>query len=472
MLFNSPEYFIFLAIVLLLYYSLTHRFQNYMLLIVSYIFYGFWDVRFLSLIAISTTVDYFTSRGIYRATTPGKRKLFLMVSMVVNLGILGFFKYHNFFIDNAERLLSMVGFQASLPVLYVILPVGISFYTFQTMAYTIDVYRGNLKPIDNFWDFALYVCYFPQLVAGPIERPQNLLPALQKKRTVTTELFVSGCVLILIGLFRKVVIADGVGVQVDHIFSVPSNYSSPELVKGLYLFALQIYCDFAGYSDIARGTSRLLGIELMENFNQPYFAANISEFWRRWHISLSTWLRDYLYIPLGGNRHGVLKSYRNLMLTMLLGGLWHGAAWSFVVWGGLHGIYLIAHRIINRNKKKPPTMTSPTAWNWQRLSGAFLTFHLVLLTWVFFRAAGFGAALSYLSQIFAFKGMETWTTVLPAIAVPWLLVLLIDIPQFLTRNHTMVLQWPKVVRDLAVATMLFLILLGVGTRASFIYFQF
>ena len=473
MLFNSPEYFIFLIIILILYYSLTHRFQNLMLLAASYLFYSFWDYRFLSLILISTVVDYLSGWVIYRAPDNSpKRRIFLAISIIVNLGILGFFKYFNFFIDNADRLLSSFGFQVSVPVLYVILPVGISFYTFQTMAYTIDVYRGKIKPVNSILDFALYVCYFPQLVAGPIERAQNLIPAIQSKRVVTSEKFASGFVLILIGLFRKIVIADGLGSQIDPIFVAPGNYTSPELMKGIYLFALQIYCDFAGYTDIARGTSRLLGIELMENFNQPYFSANITEFWQRWHISLSSWLRDYLYIPLGGNRGGVFNTYRNLMLTMLLGGLWHGAAWSFVVWGGLHGLYLIGHRLLTRARPAPKMDEAPSLWNWRRVSGALLTFHLVLLTWVFFRASGFGAAIDYLSQLFTFREMHTLATVLPAIAVPWLLILLIDIPQFVTRNHTMLIHWPKTVRYATVAAMLFLILLGVGTRAPFIYFQF
>jgi alginate O-acetyltransferase complex protein AlgI len=473
MLFNSPEYFIFLAAVLLLYYVLRRRWQNWMLIAASYLFYGFWDYRFLSLIVISTLVDYFAAKVIYQSSSEVQRRFFLILSLAVNLGFLGFFKYFNFFVDSAERALSMIGLGVSTPVLYVILPVGISFYTFQTMAYTIDVYRGKMVPVKSLRDFALYVCYFPQLVAGPIERPQNLLPAIQARRVVTTEKLTSGAVLILIGLFRKVVIADGIGAQVDIIFSNPGGYTTPYLLMGLYLFALQIYCDFAGYSDIARGTSRLLGIELMRNFNQPYFASSITEFWRRWHISLSTWLRDYLYIPLGGNRGSVSKTYRNLMLTMLLGGLWHGAAWTFVIWGGLHGLYLIGQRFFHRHER-PPLPTSPTEWNWPRVGGVLLTFHLVLLTWVFFRAPGLSAAAGYLQGIFAFSGMTvaTWLDVLPAILIPWALMLTIDIPQFITGRHVVLTSWPRPVRHLAAAAMLFMIILGVGTRAPFIYFQF
>jgi alginate O-acetyltransferase complex protein AlgI len=471
MLFNSPEFFLFLAIILLLYYVLNRRFQNYMLLVASYLFYGLWDYRFLSLILISTIVDYFSSLSIYKTESPARKKFFLFLSMAVNLGFLGFFKYFNFFVDSAERALSIVGFEVSLPVLYVILPVGISFYTFQTMAYTIDVYRRDMVPVNNFIDFALYVCYFPQLVAGPIERPQNLLPTIQSNRVVTTDKFISGATLILVGLFRKVVIADGIGAQVDLVFSNPAGFSSPELIKGIYLFALQIYCDFAGYSDIARGTSRLLGIELMRNFNQPYFSASITEFWRRWHISLSSWLRDYLYIPLGGNRGGVWKMYRNLMITMLLGGLWHGAAWTFVVWGGLHGIYLIGHRLF-AGHARPKLPNDPRQWDLRRVGGVIVTFHLVLLTWIFFRAAGISSALAYVRGIFAFREMGEMASVLPSMLLPWMLVLLIDIPQFWTGEHTFITRWPRISKNVVTAIMLFLIILGVGTRAPFIYFQF
>lgn len=471
MLFNSPEFILFLCVVLFVYYRLGRSSQNTFLLLASYVFYAFWDIRFLSLILLSTAVDYFVGQAIYRSQSQAVRRTLLVTSIAVNLGILGFFKYVNFFIDSASRLLMALGLDPNLPGLYIMLPVGISFYTFQTMGYTIDIYRRRIEPVCNLRDFALYVCYFPQLVAGPIERPQHLIPALQRQRTVTSEKIISGLLLILIGLFRKVVIADVVGVQVDAIFTTPWNYSSPELMKGVYLFALQIYCDFAGYTDIARGVSRLLGIELMENFRQPYFSANISEFWRRWHISLSSWLRDYLYIPLGGNRGSELNTYRNLMVTMLLGGLWHGAAWTFVVWGGLHGIYLSVHRRLN-GRGGASEEEEPTWFNARRLFGAALTFHLVLFTWIFFRAPGIGAAISYIQHLAEFREISMLPSVLPAILIPWLLVLLIDVPQFWTRNHTVMLRWPSAMRNVAVCSLLFMIILGFGTRAPFIYFQF
>ena len=471
MLFNTPEYFLFLGVVLLIYYSTTSRVQNYMLLAASYLFYSFWDWRYLSLILLSTIVDFSVAQAIGHTSQPGRRKLWLGLSLSVNLGILGFFKYCNFFIHNAAAALTWLGFDPHLPVLNILLPVGISFYTFQTMSYTIEVYRGKMEPARNLADFALYICYFPQLVAGPIERPQNLLPALQNKRTVNGEQFISGCLLILIGLFRKIVIADGLSAQIDPIFASPALFSSPELFMGVFLFALQIYCDFAGYSDIARGSSRLLGIELMENFNQPYFAANVSEFWQRWHISLSSWLRDYVYIPLGGNRHGAFNTYRNLLLTMLLGGLWHGAAWTFVAWGALHGLYLIGIRLMGHIWPFQQ-QAADGQFSGQRLLGMAITFPLIMLTWVFFRAPGLSASIEFIRHAAELRQMGMWATVWPAMLAPLLLVLLIDIPQFWGRSHTVLLQWPRPLRDAVVALLLFVILLGVGTRAPFIYFQF
>jgi D-alanyl-lipoteichoic acid acyltransferase DltB (MBOAT superfamily) len=284
-------------------------------------------------------------------------------------------------------------------------------------------------------------------------------------------MIVSGVTLILVGLFRKVVIADAIGPQVDAVFANPGAHTSPEAIMGIMLFALQIYCDFAGYTDIARGTSRLFGIEMMRNFNQPYFSTSITEFWRRWHISLSTWLRDYLYVPLGGNRKGNVRTYVNLMITMLLGGLWHGAAWTFVIWGALQGLFLIIDRLRRvRVPLNPEEVHQP--WTWRRIGSLVITFNLVLLSWVFFRAHGFGAAIDYLQQIFSFTGMDTLPAVLPAIIIPWLLVLLVDIPQYRTNDHEAILRWPVMVRNVAVAGMLFLIILGFGTRAPFIYFQF
>ncbi|MFN8445494.1 MAG: MBOAT family protein [Caldilineaceae bacterium] len=467
MLFNSLEYFIFLAVVLALYYALSHRWQNYMLLAVSYFFYGYWDYRFLSLMLISTVVDFFAARMVDHAEEPTKRKLFLALSMVVNLTFLGFFKYFNFFVDSAERALSLAGVHVSVPLLYVILPAGISFYTFESMSYVIDVYRRKVKSTNNFFDFALFIAFFPKLVAGPIMRIDDLLPQIERKRIVTNEHILTGVTLILVGLFRKVVIADAIAGTVDAIFANPASHSTPELIKGIYLFALQIYCDFSGYSDIARGSSRLLGMELMLNFDHPYFSSNITEFWRRWHISLSTWFRDYLYIPLGGNRVAAWRSYLNTMIVFLVSGLWHGAAWTFVAWGGLHGLFLVIHRLFTRGANR-----SATRYDWRWLLSVIVTFHCVLFAWIFFRAHGFGEVLIYIKGIAALRGMDTFWAILPSIVIPWLLMLAVDIPQFIAKEHTALLRWPVTVRHVAVAAMLFLIFLGLGTRAPFIYFQF
>ncbi len=467
MLFNSLEYFVFLAVVLALYYSLARRWQNFMLLAVSYFFYGYWDYRFLSLMLISTVVDFFAAKIVDGAATPAKRKLFLAVSMIVNLGFLGYFKYYNFFIDSAERVLSAAGIPFAAPVLYVILPAGISFYTFESMSYVIDVYRGKVKATNNFFDFALFIAYFPKLVAGPIMRIDDLLPQIESKRIVTNAHILSGVTLILIGLFRKVVIADAIGGSVDAIMSSPNTHTTPELLMGVYLFALQIYCDFSGYSDIARGTSRLLGMELMLNFDHPYFASNISEFWRRWHISLSTWFRDYLYIPLGGNRVAPWRSYANQMLVFLVSGLWHGAAWTFVAWGGLHGLYMLIHRFARGGKR-----LEDQSWGWRKVVGVVITFHCVVIAWVFFRAHGFGQVIDFFAGVAALRGMETLPAVLPAILIPYALMLAVDLPQYIVKDHAALLRWPTYVRNLAVAAMLFLVLLGLGTRAPFIYFQF
>ncbi|KAA3659381.1 MAG: MBOAT family protein, partial [Calditrichaeota bacterium] len=321
MWFNSWEFLYFLPTVLAIYYNLNRRAQNLWLVVASYFFYGWWDWRFLSLVLASTLVDYFAGLYIQNQQDTGKRKRGLYASLLMNLGALSLFKYFNFFVDSFTALGDSIGLNFNTPVMRLLPPVGISFYTFQTLSYTIDIYRRKQKPVRNFIDFALYVTYFPQLVAGPIERASTLLPQIQKKRIVTLEQFQAGCLLILIGLFKKIALADAAAPLVDEVFANPQAQSSIILLKGLYLFSLQIYCDFSGYSSIARGVSKLIGIELSENFQTPYLAANITDFWRRWHITLSRWLRDYLYIPLGGNRIGKTRTYINLMLTMLIGGL-------------------------------------------------------------------------------------------------------------------------------------------------------
>lgn len=500
MLFNSVEFLFFLPVVLAVYYSLKLRAQNVWLLVASWFFYGWWDYRFLSLLAISTVVDYFCGRGIHQADSQKTKRLLLLCSVVTNLSILGFFKYFNFFVDSALYLFQLVGMNPSVTVLQILLPMGISFYTFQTMAYTIDIYRGHTQPTRSFVNFALYVSYFPQLVAGPIERASHLLPQLENKRTVDAQMITEGLILILLGFFKKVAVADVVAPVVNQIFADPDQYSAVTLVLGVYLFAIQIYCDFSGYTDIARGASRLIGIDLMVNFKHPYFASSITDFWRRWHVSLSTWLRDYLYIPLGGNRHGKLNTYRNLMITMLLGGLWHGASWNFVIWGALHGIFLSVHKLIQTRGRSGVFVTSLTSW-WKRLElksmvsaagmqglvglwtrssrvfGGLFTFHLVCLAWIFFRADSFGVTTAYLSGIMQFSvsldlGLDVWSLI--RIVPPILLLILVEVIQHRKSDHTVFQKLP-VWKQGGIYLILLLCLFIFGAfdeEVPFIYFQF
>lgn len=474
-LFNSLVFFVFLAAVLPVYYSLRLRAQNIWLLAASYLFYGFWDWRFLFLLAASTVIDF--AIGIWMAASDDeqKRKRLLFASLGANLGILGFFKYFNFFVDSAADLLAVFGFQAHMPTLEIILPVGISFYTFQTLSYTFDIYRRRLEPTRNFLNFALFVAYFPQLVAGPIERAKHLLPLLESARTVSWRSIAVGIELILIGYFKKVGIADSLGPIVDARFAAPEFASGADLLLAVYLFSFQIYCDFSGYTDIARGISRLFGVELMRNFNQPYLSTSITEFWRRWHISLSSWLRDYLYISLGGNRHGKGKTYRNLMLTMVLGGLWHGASWNFVIWGFLHGAYLAVHKwVLDLRGRKHER---PRSW-WGSLIAIVVTFHLVAFTWIFFRADTFAGALQII------HGIATWQPATDWLApVNWLsprllllvgLLVLIDVVQHRQGDHAVMVGrsiWARtlVYAGLVVVTLMFG---NLNENVPFIYFQF
>jgi D-alanyl-lipoteichoic acid acyltransferase DltB (MBOAT superfamily) len=471
MLFNTPEYFVFFATVLLVYFALPFRAQNRWLLATSYLFYASWDWRFLSLLLLSTVIDYTAGLAIQRArerAQPRVMRAALIVSLSAQLGILGFFKYFNFFAESAAGVVHALGFRASVPVLNVILPVGISFYTFQTMSYTIDIYRGQFLPTRNFTDFALSVAFFPHLVAGPIQRARSLIVQIERPRVVSEDYWSRGFTLIMIGLIRKVAIADPAGALVDAYFGNPAQYSSIPLACGLCLYGLQIYNDFAGYSEIARGSANLLGFDLMRNFRHPYFARNISEFWTRWHISLSTWLRDYLYIPLGGNRHGTLRTCANLMTTMLLGGLWHGASWNFVAWGGLHGTYLTAHHLWRARRAdrapEPPTWAS-------RFLSAAVVYGLVTFTWLFFRSHDWPTTLAYLAGLVAFTpGSEG---ALVPVAALWAMTLAIDLPQAIADDECTLAAWSMPRRAAFVAAGLVAILFsGNIGHEPFIYFQF
>ncbi|MEL7448080.1 MAG: MBOAT family O-acyltransferase [Pseudomonadota bacterium] len=395
MLFVEPRFFLFLALVAGLYWSLPgNRSRKVVLLAASYVFYAAWDYRFLSLILISTVVDYTAALAMSRSAKESARRLWLLLSLVVNLGMLGFFKYFNFFAESASDLMAAFGVELSQTTLDITLPVGISFYTFQTLSYTIDVYRGKLKPRTQLLDVALFVAFFPQLVAGPIVRAATFLPQLDSVRSFARVHGRACLALFLSGFVKKAVVADNVAPFVDEVFSNPGLYDSAALVVGACLYAVQIYCDFSGYSDMAIAVAGLLGFALPVNFRTPYLAASITDFWRRWHISLSSWLRDYLYIPLGGNRGSRLATQRNLMLTMLLGGLWHGAAWNFVVWGFLHGLALS----LEREWRRSPWAGALTG-GLALAGGTALTLGWVLVAWVFFRAPDFATATEYLGRI-------------------------------------------------------------------------
>ena len=472
MLFTSWEFAGLLLLTFAAYHVMPWRAQNMLLLCVSYVFYGWWDFRFLGLLLLSTAVDYTVARRLQSHDCKHRRFL-LAVSVTTNLTILGVFKYYNFFADSLVAGVAPFGIQLHLSTLNIVLPIGLSFYTFQSMAYTIDVYRGHFSAIRNPLLFGLYISYFPQLVAGPIERAQRLIPQLTRPRSVTADQLSSGALLILIGLVRKVAIADRAAPFVDAAFSNPGGVGSVELIVAVFLFAIQIYCDFAGYSDIARGTSKLFGVELAQNFAHPYFATNITNFWRCWHMSLSSWLRDYLYVPLGGNRGKPLATHRNVVVTMMLGGLWHGAAWTFVVWGTLHGLALTAHRIVFRTGSRSRSLIAavPRKWLWA-FAAWCATFGFVGMTWVLFRAPDLSTALDFLMNIAYWRQSHDLSSLLMLSGLT-IILLSIDLPQYIAQSDVTILRMPWVVRGLAYAILvLILVMMRPSDGAPFIYFQF
>ena len=402
MLFNSLEYLIFLPTVFILYWFIFKKdlkLQNLLILISSYIFYGWWDWRFLSLIFISTVVDYLVGLKIHDSQDDKVRKSYLWVSILFNLSLLGFFKYFNFFIDSWIDLLGSFGYeQKSVWTLNVILPVGISFYTFQTMSYSLDIYYKKLKPTKDFISFASFVSFFPQLVAGPIERASNLLPQILTKRVFKYEQGVQGLRLILWGMFKKVVIADSLGIRVDRIFENYQSMDGSVLLLGLVYFSFQIYCDFSGYSDIAIGTAKLFGIEIMSNFKFPYFSRDIGEFWRRWHISLSSWFRDYLYIPLGGSKGGRWLSIKNIFIIFIVSGFWHGANWTFILWGLTHALLYIPLFLIGKNRQYTTNVVAENNWfpSIKELFQMGMTFLSTTIAWVFFRSESISDSFNYM----------------------------------------------------------------------------
>jgi len=482
MLFNSIDFAIFIPIVFILYWFITNKslkLQNFLVVIASYVFYGWWDWRFLSLILFSTLVDYSVGRGLSKQENPTKRKFLLLISILVNLGFLGFFKYYNFFLDNFIIAFSFLGQQINPQGLNVILPVGISFYTFQTLSYSIDVYKRKLSPTKDFIAFMAFVSFFPQLVAGPIERATHLLPQFYKKREFNHFKAVDGLRQILWGLFKKIVIADNASEIANQIFNNSADYSGSTLLLGVLFFAFQIYGDFSGYSDIAIGTSRLFGFDLLQNFAFPYFSRDIGEFWRRWHISLSTWFRDYLYIPLGGSLGGTWMKIRNTFIIFIVSGFWHGANWTFIVWGALNAIYFLPLLLLNRNRVNTDVVAQgkylPTLKEFFQMS---VTFGLTVLAWVFFRAENIGHAFSYLSTIFSksifsipyFPGRRhALMTVL--------LIIVFTIIEWFGREGKYALEstgikWKTPMKWTMYYTIVIAIFMFTGKQQQFIYFQF
>ena len=477
MLFNSIEFAIFLPIVFVLYWFVINKslkLQNILLLIASYVFYGWWDWRFLSLIAFSSLVDYIVGLRLSETEDSQKRKVLLWVSILVNLGFLGFFKYFNFFAESFADAFTLLGKHIEPTRLSVILPVGISFYTFQTLSYSIDVYKKKLEPTQDIIAFFAFVSFFPQLVAGPIERASNLLPQFYKKRYFEYAKASDGMRQILWGLFKKVVIADNAAAYANEIFNHSGEYSGSTLILGAVFFAFQIYGDFSGYSDIAIGTSRLFGFNLMQNFAFPYFSRDIAEFWRRWHISLSTWFRDYLYIPLGGSRGGTWMKIRNTFIIFLVSGFWHGANWTFIVWGGLNAIYFLPLLLTKNNRNNLDIVARGRILpSFKDCGLILLTFVSTVFAWIFFRARDLSQAFDIIGEIFSttiFNRFEVFSGKLVGFLIVFMLA------EWLGRDSKYALGkaylWPKWIRFSIYSLIIFAIFVYSGQQQEFIYFQF
>jgi alginate O-acetyltransferase complex protein AlgI len=477
MLFNSFEFLFFLPIVFALYWFIfkgSLKYQNILVLVSSYIFYGWWSWQFTGLLLLSTALDY--AYGFWVAS-PDKKKarLFLWLSIINNLGILGLFKYYNFFALQFQKGFEMLGLHTNAVLLQVALPIGISFYTFHGMSYVFDIYRGNQKPVRNFVDYAVFVSFFPLLVAGPIERANHLLPQVQKPRFFNYTQAVEGCKLILWGMFKKVVIADSLASIVDEIFGNYQDLNGVTLIVGAIAFSFQIYGDFSGYSDIAIGTAKLFGFELLSNFRFPYFSRDVAEFWRRWHISLSSWFRDYLYIPLGGSKSGKYKSIRNTFIIFLVSGFWHGASWNFIAWGFIHACGFLPLLLLNRNRMH---VTDIVAQNrnlpnlkeiWQMSS----TFTFVTFAWIFFRADDLYKAIGFIERIFL-SIYETPDQLLkiPSKKIIFIYVIPLLLGDWFLRRDERKYNFPKIVAYILTVITVFCFFNSIGDKNSFIYFQF
>ena len=483
MVFNSIDFLFFVPVVFILFWFVCKnslRLQNILLILASYYFYGCWDYRFLSLIMASSMLDFSLGIQIQKTKLDKHRKGLLWISILANIGILGFFKYFNFFIESAYTLATNIGWQVDYFTLNILLPVGISFYTFQTLSYTIDVYKKEIEAIRDPFAFFAFVAFFPQLVAGPIERAKKFLPQFSKKKEFDYESAVDGCRQMLWGFFKKIVIADNCAPYVDQIFAYPSAFSSPILFIGAVLFAFQIYGDFSGYTDIAIGTAKLFGFNLMQNFAYPYFSRDIAEFWRRWHISLSSWFKDYLYFPLGGSRGSKAKTIRNTFIIFLVSGFWHGANWTFILWGGLNGLYLLPQLIRKTNRRYTEIVAAESILpSLREFIKILTTFLLTCLAWIFFRADSISHAFTYIYKMFSFQNFKNIDTFnenvgINTFALGLLITLLIAI-EWIQRKKRHGLEDPfetPFIRYIVYFMFSFSILYHFGGKSEFIYFQF
>jgi D-alanyl-lipoteichoic acid acyltransferase DltB (MBOAT superfamily) len=480
MLFNSINFAVFLPIVFIFYWFATKgnlKLQNILLLVSSYFFYASWDYRFLFLLIFSTLLDYFTGIKIHEAKNQNNRKIWLWLSIIVNLGFLGVFKYYNFFATSFSDGLSLLGIKSDLGTLQIILPVGISFYTFHGLSYVLDIYNNRINPERNFINYSVFVSFFPLLVAGPIERATHLLPQIIKKREFNYSRAVDGIRQILWGLFKKVVIADDCAVYANTIFNNSADLSGSTLVLGALFFTFQIYCDFSGYSDIALGTARLFGIDLLRNFAFPYFSRDIAEFWRRWHISLSSWFKDYLYIPLGGSKGGIWVKIRNTFIIFLVSGFWHGANWTFIIWGLLNAIYIMPSMIFNTHRNNLDIVAKGKYFpSLKEVLSIGITFSLTVFAWIFFRAENVGHAISYISEIFSFS-LFTLPKIDPSAKITIVLIVLFTIIEWFGRDQQYAiarigLNWSRILRWSFYIVLVIFIVQYAGSGQKFIYFQF
>ena len=479
MLFNSIEFLIFLPIVFALYWlsKRSLKLQNLLIVVVSYIFYGWWNYRFLFLIALTTACSFLSGLLVEICERQRAKRAITISNITLNLGILGVYKYYNFFADSFQQILNSLGMHADWPVLNLVLPVGISFYTFQALSYTIDVYNKKIEPTHDVVSFFAFISFFPQLVAGPIERATNLLPQFRKARTFDYSKAVDGCRQMLWGFFKKMVIADNAAFFVQKIFDAPENYHGLTLLVGAVLFSIQIYCDFSGYSDIAIGCAKLFGIELRANFRFPYFSRNIAEFWRRWHISLNKWFVDYVYIPLGGSRVSKIKVIRNTFIIFLLSGLWHGADWTFVIWGGIHAMMFMPLLLLGKNRLYMDTVaTGKKMPSIKDASLISLNFCVVTFAWIFFRSDSFTNAVNYITQMFTMTGGSIDGLLLSMRMLLLLgFVTILFVFEWMQREHVhglSVVPKNSMLRHLLYFSIFFIIMWFGGAQADFIYFQF